>query len=254
MSSLYLQQLIQLTQQHGSLPEQQLIARWSKDVDALLSSVQRSLISGTTGLEFGIEDTLSLKIILKSRGPQIAPALLEMVRQAPSLANWGQFILNHQLRFHCGIKLTPERLTHELYAYPKDPAALKPIIGNNDFQTAMEQLRPLGLGIDDHRGYSMYYDAVETDWVETLRKELGLPDWGNAKQWAWQQMRFDGEKLLPGKTGLELYPMPAPVLARIASHYPFPFFRYLIPLKQHTHGNIGRDPVSGRFALYAAIN
>jgi hypothetical protein len=254
MSSMYLKQLLQLTQQHGSLPEQQLVARWSQDIDALLAPVQRSLLNGTTGLEFGIEDSLTLKVILKSRGPMIAPALLEMIRQAPKLATWGQYVLNHQLRFHCGIKLTPERLTHELYAYPKDHAALQSITGKNDFQTALEQLRPLGIGIDDHRGYSMYYDALDTGWVETLRKELGLPNWGGASLWAWQQMRFDGARLLPGKTALELTPMPATVLARFASHYPFPYFRYLIPLKQHSHGNIGRDPVSGRFALYVTIN
>lgn len=254
MSSLYLKQLVQLTQQHGTLPEQQLVARWAQDIDALLAPVQRSLLSGATGLEFGIEDTLTLKLILKSRGPQLAPALLEMVRQAPKLATWAEFVLRHQLRFHCGIKLTPERLTHELYAYPKDHAALRPIIGSNAFQTALEQLRPLGIGIDDHRGYSMYYDALDTGWTETLRKELGVPDWGGASLWAWQQMRFDGATLLPGKTALELTPMPATILARFASHYPFPYFRYLIPLKQHSHGNIGRDPVSGRFALYVTIN
>lgn len=254
MSSMYLKQLVQLARQHGSLAEQQLITRWGQEVGALLAPVERSLLNGGTGLEFGIEDTLTLKIILKSRGPMIVPALFELVRQAPQLESWGQYVLKHQLRFHCGIKLTPDRLTHELYAYPKDHAALRPLIGNNDFMTAVSHLRPLGIGIDDHRGYSMYYDAINTDWVSSLQKELGLTNWGDASLWAWQQTRFDGEKLLPGKTALELTPMPAAVLARFASHYSFPYFRYLIPLKQHSHGNIGRDPVTGRFALYVTVN
>ena len=254
MSSMYLKQLVALAKKHGTLPEQQLLARWAKEIGDFLQPVERSLLNGGTGLEFGIEDTLTLKIILKSRGPMIAPALLEMIRRVPQLAIWGHFILQHQLRFHCGIKLTPERITHELYAYPKDHAALSSIIGGNDFMAAVQQLRPLGIGIDDHRGYSMYYNAINTDWIDTLRRELGLANWGGAHLWAWQQMRFDGAKLLPGKTALELTPMPANVLARFASHYPFPCFRYLIPLKQHSHGNIGRDPISGRFALYVTVN
>jgi hypothetical protein len=254
MSSMYLKQLVRLTREHGTLPEQQLLSRWQNELAEFFAPADRALMNQALGLELGIEDTLTLKIILKSRGPMIAPALLEMIRRVPKLAIWGHFILHHQLRFHCGIKLTPERITHELYAYPKDHAALSSIIGENDFMAAVQQLRPLGIGIDDHRGYSMYYDAINTDWIDTLRKELGLANWGGAHLWAWQQMRFDGAKLLPGKTALELKPMPAPVLARFASHYPFPYFRYLIPLKPHTNGNIGRDPVSGRFALYITVN
>lgn len=254
MTSLYLKRLIHMTQQQGSLAEQQLVSRWQKHVGELLHSVEKSLLNGTTGLEFGIEDTLTLKIILKSRGPMITPALLALVRQAPLLDRWGQFILEHQLRFHCGIKLTPERITHELYAYPKDYSKLEPIIGKNAFMNALRLIQPKGIGVDDHGGYSMYYDAVSTEWVDVLKDEIGLKDWGTTKLWAWQQTRYDGNTLIPGKTALELSPMPALVLARFASHYPFPYFKYLIPIKQHSSGNIGRDPVSGRFALYATVN
>jgi hypothetical protein len=100
----------------------------------------------------------------------------------------------------------------------------------------------------------MYFDATETDWVTTLLQELGLQDWQGASTWPWQQVRFDGNELLSGKTALEIYPLPAAVLARFASHYPFPYFRYLIPLRQLHDGNFGRDPITGRFALYATVN
>ena len=100
----------------------------------------------------------------------------------------------------------------------------------------------------------MYFPATETGWVATLLAELGLPDWQGAEAWPWQQLRFDGSTLLPGKTAIEISPLPAAVLARFASHYPFPHFRYLVPLRDHANGNFGRDPVTGRFALYATVN
>lgn len=254
MHSMYLQQLMKLTQKYGSLPEQQLIGRWQAELDRFLKPVDRNLLNNTTGLEFGIEDSLSLKIILKSKGTGPVPALLALMNECPTLAPWGAYILKHQLRFHCGIKLTPDRLTRELYAYPRDYAQLEAVIGNNPFLDAVKEIRPLGIGIDDHRGYSMYYDATDVAWVETLRNELGIADWEGVKLWAWQQLRYDGTQLLPGKTALELTPLPAKILARFASHYPFPYFKYLIPLKQNANGNFGRDPVSGRFALYATVN
>jgi hypothetical protein len=60
--------------------------------------------------------------------------------------------------------------------------------------------------------------------------------------------------MISGKTALELRPLPVAVLARMISHYPFPWFRYLFQLKDHVNGNFGRDPVTGRYALYATVN
>lgn len=252
--SMYHQQLGKLISQHGSLPEQQLVGRWQAELDAFLLAADRQLLNKALGLEFGIEDALTLKINLKARGMGAVTTLLTLIRQSPILAPWAEYILHQQIRFHCGLKLTPETLSRELYVYPKDHLTLAPLLGNTPFREAIETLKPLFIGIDDQRGYSMYFPGKDTAWVEVLRQELGLSDWHGAEIWPWQQLRFNGTSMLPGKTAIELKPMPAPVLARFASHYPFPYFRYLIPLRNHANGNFGRDPVTGRFALYATVN
>jgi hypothetical protein len=254
MTSLHHQQLERLVGTHGTLSEQQLIQRWRAELEAFLQPAERQLLNRALGLEIGIEDTLSLKLTLKSHSLGAVPTLLAMMQSSPIHARWGEYILQHNLRFHCGIKLTPDRFSKEIYAYPKEYSAIQDILGDTLFADAAKRIIPLGIGIDDQRGYSMYFDARETTWVDTLRMELGLADWHGAKLWAWQQARYDGEKLLPGKTALELTPLPLPVLARCISHYPFPFFRYLIPMQTCRSGNFGRDPVSGRFALYATVN
>lgn len=254
MSSMYLQQLVNLVQKLGSLPEQQLIGRWQKELEAIFQAADRQLLNKALGLEFGIEDALALKINLKARSLGAVTALLSLIQQSPNLVPWAECILDQQLRFHCGVKLTPSGLSRELYLYPKDHARLRYLLGHTPFQAAVEELKPLFLGIDDQRGYSMYFPATDTAWVDALRVELGLPDWQGAKLWPWQQLRFDGQRLIPGKTAIELSPLPASVLARFASHYPFPYFRYLIPLRDHANGNFGRDPVTGRFALYAGVS
>jgi hypothetical protein len=255
INSLYHQRIIGLTEQHGSVAERQLLGRWKAELDAFLKPAEKALIAGQVGLEFGIEDTLTLKVNLKSRVLSPAPTLASMImKSSPALTPWGNYIIQQRLRFHCGIKLMPDRLSREIYVYPKDHRTMGDLLGDNPFRHAVEDIQPNFLGIDDQRGYSMYFDATDTAWVAVLLKELGLQDWQGATALPWQQVRFDGAALLSGKTALELQPLPAAVLARFASHYPFPYFRYLIPLREHTNGNFGRDPVTGRFALYATVN
>lgn len=254
-TSPYLAQMERLAKTHGSLPEQQLLARWRRELNALLRPADRQLLNGECTLELGIEDGLTLKVILKTQRLGPVPTLVNLMADSPPLAPWSQFVIRHNLRFHCGIKITPERLTREVYATPpRDPALLRQALGDTPFREAAQALKPVLLGLDDLRGFSMYYDAVDTAWVDALRQELGLKDWQGPAPYAWQQTRYDNGELLPGKTGLEFTPLPAPVLARLASHYPFRHFRYLLPLKDLRNGNFGRDPVSGRFALYATVN
>lgn len=254
INSVYHKRLSNLAIRLGSLPEQQLLARWQSELEGFLKPADRQLLAGDIGLEFGIEDTLALKINLKARGLGAVTTMLALLRQSPALQPWGELILRGQLRFHCGLKLTPERLSRELYLYPRDPAALAPLLGDNAFSSAVQELKPLFIGVDDYRGLSMYFPATDDAWIDTLREELGLADWGGATLDPWQQIRFDGQALLKGKTAIELKPLPAPVLARFISHYPFPWFRYLIGLRDLRDGNFGRDPVTGRFALYGTVN
>lgn len=254
INSIYHRRLLELTGSQGSLAEQQLLARWQDELSGFLKPADRQLLTGELGLQFGIENALTLKINLKSRRGRPVTTLLALARQSPALAPWADLILQRQLRFHCGVKLTPERLSRELYIYPRDHSTLAPRLGDTPFRAAVEKMKPLFIGADDHRGYSMYFPATNEDWVDTLRLELGLADWGGARLWPWQQLRFDGEQLLQGKTAIELTPLPAAVLARFISHYPFPWFRHLIPLRDLRDGNFGRDPVTGRFALYATVN
>lgn len=254
INSLYHRRLAELAARQGSLPERQLLAHWQSDLDAFLKPADRQLLSGEIGLEFGIEDALALKINLKARGPGAVTTLLALVRQSPALAPWGELIIRDQLRFDCCLKLTPERISHKLYLYPRDYLALQPLLAATTFRSAMEELRPLIIGVDDRRRYSMSFRAQQDDWIDILRQELGLADWGGARLRPWQQLRFDGEQLLKGKTAIELKPLPAAVLARFISHYPFPWFRYLIGLRDLRDGSFGRDPATGRFALYATVN
>jgi hypothetical protein len=254
INSIYHRRLADLAKRLGSLPEQQLLARWQADLDGFLRPADRELVAGGIGLEFGIEDTLALKINLKARGLGAVTTMLALLRQSPDLLPWGELILRDQLRFHCGLKLTPDRLSRELYIYPRDHAAVAPLLGDTTFNSAVQELKPLFIGVDDHRGLSMYFPATGDAWVGTLRQELGLADWGGATLWPWQQVRFDGQQLIRGKTAVELKPLTAPVLARFISHYPFPWFRYLIGLRDLRDGNFGRDPVTGRFALYGTVN
>lgn len=258
MSSQYLLQIERLVAEKGSLAEKQLIQRWRRELDRFLASATRQLLNQSLGLEFGIEDRLTLKIILKNRGHSPAATLLTMMEDNPALAPWGKYALQHQLRFHLGIKLTPERFSREIYLYPKDypdlAARFVDLPNGDAFIKALTDIKPLGIGIDDQQGYSLYFDAIHTTWVDTLRQELGLPDWQGSHLWAWQQMRFNGNTLLQGKTALEVTPLPLAILTRFVSHYPFPYFRYLIPLRPQRDGNFGRDPVTGRFALYTTVN
>lgn len=254
MSSMYLKQLVQLARQHGSLAEQQLLSRWQNELEEFFRPAERALLNKALGLELGIEDALALKINLKSYNLGALPSLLSIARQSATLAPWVEAIIEQQLRFHCGIKITPSTLSHEIYIYPKSHDRIANLLGDPMLREAINTTKPLFLGIDDKRGCSMYFPATETDWVQSLLDELGLPDWQGAKTWPWQQLRYNGEQLIPGKTAIELHPLPAIVLARLATHYPFPFFRYLIPLKDHRNGNFGRDPVTGRFALYAGVS
>lgn len=258
MSSPYTHQIEQLVGKHGSLAEKQLIQRWKVEIDRFLSPATRQLLNKSLELELGIEDTLSLKIILKSRHIGPVTTLLAILEDCPNLKSWGGYLLSQQLRFHCGIKLTPERFSRELYFYPSNHAELstdiKKQLGNNPFSQALNDIRPLGIGINDQQGLSMYFTATDTNWVSALQQELGVTDWQASHLWAWQQLRFDGKQLIAGKTGLELAPLNAQILARFISHYPFPYFRYLIPLRAQRNGNFGRDPVTGRFALYATVN
>mgnify|MGYP001627423719 CR=1 FL=1 len=258
MASHYMRQIQQLVGEHGNAQEKQLISRWSNEINHFLKPADRQLLNQSLGLEFGIEDALGLKINLKSRGMGAVTSLLAMMNASPALKAWGDYVLQNQMRFHCGIKITPERLSHEIYAYPQSHDALSQhllhVTANQALGEAVRSLRPAAIGIDDKRGLSLYFAATETGWVETLLRELGLENWQGCKAEAWQQLRFDGNTLLPGKTGLEISPLDLRVLTRFASHYPFPYFRYLIPMKSQRDGNFGRDPVSGRFALYATVN
>lgn len=254
INSIIHRRLSDLAKRQGSLPEQQLLARWQTELDSFLKPADRELIAGGIGLEFGIESTLALKINLKARGLGAVTTMLALLRQSPNLLPWGELILRDQLRFHCGLKLTPDQISRELYIYPRDPAALVPLLGDTPFNSAVQELNPLLIGVDDHHGLSMYFPATEDSWIETLRQELSLTDWGGATLWPWQQIRFNGHELIKGKTAVELKPLPAPVLARLISHYPFPWFRFLIGLRDLRDGNFGRDPLTGRFALYGTMN
>lgn len=254
INSLYLQRIIALTEEQGGLVEQQLLGRWKTEIAGFLKPAERQLLAGALGLEFGLEDALALKINLKARGLSPAASLLGLMQTSPALELWGRYALQNRLRFHCGIKLTAERVSREIYLYPKDHAGLAGLLDDGPFSRAVRELRPMFLGVDDLRGYSMYFPATDTAWVSALMRELGLGDWQGAELSPWQQLRFDGTRLIPGKTALETKPLPAGVLARLASHYPFPYFRHLIPLRQHTNGNFGRDPVTRRFALYVTVN
>lgn len=254
MSSLYLKRMVALAAQQGRHEEQQLIGRWTAELEAFLGPATQVLLNGSVGLEIGIEDSLALKLTLKT--VRLAPtgSLQSMMAASPALIPWGRHVMDNQLRFHCGIKLTPERMTREIYAYPCDYTRLRELIQDPRIQTRLEEMKPLGLGIDDHRGYSVYFTSPDTHWVQVLQKELGLEDWHATRIWAWQQLRFVDGEAVAGKTALELRPLSPAVLARFASHYPFPYFRYLLPLREYHHGNFGRDPATGRFALYAMVN
>lgn len=254
MTSQYHRHLEQLVGKNGSLPEQQLISRWRSELTAFLAPADRQLLNRQLGLEIGIEDTLALKLILKSRRESATLALLALAAQHSVFQTWRDHILARNLRFHCGIKLTPQGVSRELYIYPDDHQAIAELTPHPTLASAIAEVRPLFVGVDDLNGYSLYFEAREKDWVERLRTEIGLTDWHGAALWPWQQLRFKNNQMIPGKTGLELSPLPLSCLARFISHYPFPFFRHLIPMKAHTNGNFGRDPVTGRFALYAVVN
>lgn len=254
MSSPFLLQLEQLVAQKGSLAEKQLIQRWQHELDRFLAPATRSLLNKHLILEIGIEDTLTLKLNLKPNTMRATETLIYMMEDSPHLKHWGEYVLNHQPRFACGIKITAEFCSRELYIYPGNHEFFAKQLPDNLFTQSLLSIKPLFVGIDDHRGYSMYFNATDTGWIDALQKELGLESWHTRQLWAWQQLRFDGQQLLAGKTALELHPLQVQTLSRFISHYPFPYFRYLIPLRQQRNGNFGRDPVTGRFALYATVN
>jgi hypothetical protein len=255
MDSIFFRRLQALADRHGRLEEQQLVGRWAAEIDSLLAPATRGLLANEVALEFGIEDSLCLKINLLSRGLPAASALLAFANLSPALAPWAEYILRRQLRYHCGIKITPTAISREIYVYPKNHDDFSATLGGNAFADSVKALKPLCVGIDDQRGPCMYLlTPVDEPWIDALRKELGLKDWHGANLLPWRQLRFDGQEHMRGKTGIQFKPLPAQVLARAISHYPFPWFRYLIPLSTLPNGNLGRDPVSGRYAFYATVS
>lgn len=254
MSSLFLLQIEHLVGQKGNLAEKQLIQRWRPELEHFFEPANRPLMNKTLGLEIGIEDTLALKINLKCRELSAAPSLLAFMNRIPTFQPWGSYILAQQLRFHCGIKITPEQVSHELYVYPKNQAQFAEQFPDSAFKKALLTTKPHFVGIDDQRGFSQYFEAADTQWVNHLREELKLPDWQGAVLWPWQQIRFNGEQLIAGKTGLELRPLTPLLMARLLKRYPFSYFHYLLPVTNYCNGNFARDPVTGRFALYATVN
>lgn len=254
MRNLFLLQIEHLVGQKGSLAEKQLIQRWRPELAHFFEPAIRPLMNKTLGLEIGIEDTLALKINLKCRELSAAPSLLAFMNRIPAFQPWGNHILTQQLRFHCGIKITPERVSHELYVYPNNHAQFAEQLPDSAFKKAFLTTKPLFMGIDDQRGFSQYFEATDTQWVNHLREELKLPDWQGTVLWPWQQIRFNGERLIAGKTGLELKPLHPLLMARLLKRYPFSYFPYLLPVTHYCNGNFARDPVTGRFALYATVN
>lgn len=254
MSKLFLLQIEHLVAQKGSLAEKQLVQRWRPELEAFFESASRPLMNKALGLEIGIEDTLALKINLKGRGLTAAPTLLAFMNRIPAFQPWGSYILAQQLRFHCGIKITPDKVSYELYVYPDQHTQFAEQLPDNAFKKAFLSTQPHFIGIDDQRGFSQYFEATDTQWVDHIREELKLPDWQGAVLWPWQQIRFNGEQLIAGKTGLEFKPFSPLLLARLMKRYPFSYFSYLLPPTTYCNGNFARDPVTGRFALYATVN
>lgn len=255
MTTIHLQQIVRLVDLHGSMPEKQLVNRWHHDLEAFFQPAERALLNSHMGMEFGIEDLLTLEIKLKSarKHPSTFPPMLSMMRACPALSPWAQYAIQHHLPFHCGVKLTPKRLTRELFICPRNYTNL-PEIEDTIFAEAIREVRPTRIGIDDCGNYSMHFKATDTAWVPVLLNELGLGSLPGTRILPWQHINFDGQELAAGKTLVEFVPLRLDVLTRLISHYPFPYFRYLIPRRQlDKGGTICRDPKTGRFSLYAQV-
>lgn len=252
----HLQQIFRLVHLHGSLPEQQLLKRWLPELDAIFQAASPALLKGHIGLEFGIRDALALDIKLKtlSRHPSVYAPFLEMTRKIPDMAEWREYSIQHNRGFHCGLKLTPERLTHEVFLAPAKQFLALPGIANTPLEKAIQSLRSSRIVIDDQRSYGLHIKPLDTTWTESLRAALGLSTWDASRVLPWQHLHFNGESLIAGQTLLELRPLTLDVLARITSHYVFPYFRYLIPLRPYKGGAFGRDPATGHFSLYVQVS
>lgn len=252
----HLQQIIRLTHTHGSLPEQQLLQRWMPELDAFFQAATPALLQKHIGMEFGIRDTLTLDIKLKtlSRHPSVYVPFLEVLKKIPKIAHWGEFAIQNNRGFHCGLKLTPERLTHEVFMAPARHFLGIPGITDTAFEKAIQTLRSSRIVIDDQEGYGLHIKPLDTTWANSLRNTLGLSNWEATDILPWQHLYFDGKDLLPGQTLLELRPLTLSVLARLTSHYDFPYFRYLIPSRTHKGGTFGRDPTTGQFSLYVQVS
>ncbi len=230
-----------------------MIRTWQSEIGDFLEGHAKGLIRGVQRLEIGLEDALALKLNIKSAGDLPAAGLLDVYARLPAFSPWVARILTYGRRFHAGIKVTPEVLSRELYVYATGED-LSAILGDDHPITlAHGEHKALFLGIDDDRGLSLYFDADSRSFVEQVEQDARHP-LSAGKLWAWQQIRYQGDRLIAGKEAFEITPLPLSLSLRLLSHYPFPHFRYLIPKRELKNGNFGRDKHTGRYAYYTTVS
>ncbi|MDX5327940.1 MAG: hypothetical protein LPK06_04000 [Marinobacter sp.] len=252
--SLYFQHLEKLVESHGKAEEKQLLGRWRQELRSFFAGANSTLLSGRQHLEFGIQSDLALKINLKSPGLATGVSSLDIFADDPVLAPWASLILARGLRFHGGIKLTPERLSHELYLYldqPGDEAAAVSLAPS--LQPLLDRYQPVGIGVDNHRGLSVYFTAPDTSMQTLVARETGITPEQLHCIWCYQQARQEQGQVIAGKSALELKPFTPALLTRLISRYPFPWFRYLFRGASLRSANFGGDHVSRQFSLYADV-
>lgn len=252
--SLYFQHLEKLVETHGKAEERQLVSRWRAELGLFFAGANSSLLSGRQHLEFGIQSDLALKVNLKSPEAGTGVTSLEAFSGIPVLAPWAELILSRGLRFHGGIKLTPEEASHELYLYLNragDEAAAVAICP--DLEPLLRQFQPVGIGIDSRRGPSVYFTAPDTRMLTRVAKETGIAPEQLHCIWCYQQARLEHGQVIAGKSALELKPFTPALLTRLISRYRFPWFRYLFKGASLRSANFGGDHVSRKFSLYADV-
>lgn len=234
--------LFDLVDQKGSLEERQIVKRWKPDIDKFLAPFLNGIRRGEQSLEIGLENRLTLKLVVKRHKypPVLGLGLLADSLPEP-MASVARLTVDRQLDHHFGIRVDATRCHRELYVYDPDRLVAQLLATRFDLACPPPPgLTVTAFGIDERAGLSAYFTDVRNPAVANLKgqvlgmlqKELRI-DLEGCFSGTWEHQRWAEGRWTPVKVGIELQNVPVEVATRVISHYRPPHFRYLVPFRAY---------------------
>ncbi|MDQ8037171.1 MAG: hypothetical protein REI12_07095, partial [Pedobacter sp.] len=148
------EKLLALVKQHGRSEERQLLSRWAHELNEFMTPFEKGIALGHQKLEIGLENRLTLKLIIKRQVLPPVSGLLQISPTLPSsLAEAAIHACTTGISFHVGLRINPDSMHREIYLYPSPEIRSKLL---SSLSPLPDSLHASFYGLDEQQGISAY--------------------------------------------------------------------------------------------------